>query len=170
MINLEKQIQLIGSTLSRFALKLTRNETDAKDLYQDTLIRIFMNKDRFEPGSNFKAWAVTIMRNIFINEFRKKVRRRNILNDKSNHAYINGNTKTFNNGESNLISEDLCEIIDALPENFRTPFLMVFQGYKYEEISEIIGLPLGTVKSRVFFARKKLIRMYNSTEKQLSRA
>jgi len=170
MIDLQKQLKLVGPILNGFALKLTNNIPDAEDLYQETVIRIFMNKDRFEPDSNFKAWAVTIMRNIFINEYRKKVRRRIILDDKSNQAYLSSHLKAFNKGENNLIQEDLYEIVDALPQNFRTPFLMVYQGYKYDEISEMMALPLGTVKSRVFFARKKLIAMYNRTEGYLNRA
>jgi len=170
MTNIEKELQLVSSALKGFSLKLTGNTTEAKDLYQDTLIRIFMHKDRFEPGSSFKAWAITIMRNTFINEYRKKVRRRTILNDKSNQTYLSSNINTFNKGEHNLAWEDLHNIIDALPQNFRVPFLLVFEGYKYDEISEMMALPLGTVKSRVFFARKKLMKAYKRNEGHLNRA
>ncbi len=162
-MNLKSHLQQIDHTLLGFALKLTGNNTDADDLYQDTLVRIYLNFDRFEPDSNFKAWATTIMRNVFINNYRKKVRRRAILNHQPSNFLINKNSQAFNLGEDNLACKDLYEMVDALPQSFKTPFIMVFQGYKYDEIAEIMDLPLGTVKSRVFFARKKLMRMCNAT-------
>jgi len=162
MINLKKQLQLNNYALKGFAIKLTGNTADADDLYQDTLVRILMNKSKFETGSNFKAWAITIMRNLFINEYRKKVRRRTIVNYQPQHFYKNTDAKIFNLGENNLVYEDLSEMVDNLSQSFRIPFLMVYQGYKYDEIAELINVPLGTVKSRVFFARKKLMRMYNN--------
>jgi len=163
MINLQKQLQLNNPALKGFALKLTGNAPDADDLYQDTLVRIILNKDRFEAGSNFKAWAITIMRNMFINEYRKKVRRRAIVNYEPSRFYKNTTAKIFNLGENNLVCEDITEMIDELSQSFRIPFLMVYEGYKYDEIAEMMDLPLGTVKSRVFFARKKLMRMYQAT-------
>jgi len=162
-MNLQEHLQRIDHNLLGFALKLTGNNTDADDLYQDTLVRIYLNFDRFEPDSNFKAWAITIMRNVFINNYRKKVRRRAIVSYQPSKFLINKNNQTFNMGEDNLACEDLHEMVDALPKNFKTPFMMVFQGYKYDEIADIMDLPLGTVKSRVFFARKKLMRMCNAT-------
>ena len=127
-----------------------------------------MNKERFESGSNFKAWAITIMRNVFINDYRKKVRRRAIIRYQPSKSLLNKNASDYNMGEHNLVWEDLIDLIDTLPLHYKTPFLMVYQGYKYEEIAEIMDLPLGTVKSRVFLARKKLIRLYNNAH--LSRA
>lgn len=168
MFKLQQEIQLINQFLKRFANNLTGNTTDADDLYQDTLVKIYLNRNRFETDSNFKAWAATIMRNIFINDYRKRARRRAIISHHSNTIFSNTNIKIFNMGEHNLAEEDLLEIIDKLHTNYKTPFWMVYQGYKYEEIAEMMDLPIGTIKSRVFFARKKLIRMYST--KHLSRA
>ncbi len=156
------QLDSISNSLRAFSLKLTGNNVDAEDLYQDTALRIITNADKYKPGTNFKAWAVTIMRNIFINNYRKKVRRNMIIDQTPNNYYLNSGDKTVENGgESNVAYGELIKMVNALPEDFRTPFLMAYQGYKYEEIAEQLGSPLGTIKSRIFFARKKLQRMYH---------
>jgi RNA polymerase sigma-70 factor (ECF subfamily) len=140
---------------------LTGNTDDAEDLYQDTALRIITNADKYNPGTNFKAWAVTIMRNIFINNYRKKVRRNLIIDQTPNNYYLNsGESVIENDGEERVAYKELVEMVDSLPEDFRTPFMMAFQGYKYDEIAEQLGSPLGTIKSRIFFARKKLQKMY----------
>lgn len=156
------QLDGISNSLRAFSLKLTGNNVDAEDLYQDTAVRIITNADKYKPGTNFKAWAVTIMRNIFINNYRKKVRRNMIIDQTPNNYYINSGDKSVeNDGESNVAYGELLRMVNSLPEDFRKPFLMAYQGYKYEEIAEQLGSPLGTIKSRIFFARKKLQRMYN---------
>lgn len=153
----------ITSSLRAFSLKLTGNMDDAEDLYQDTALRIMTNAEKYNPGTNFKAWAVTIMRNIFINNYRKKVRRNLIIDQTPNNYYINSGNKTVaNDGESVVTFNELQELVDKLPDDFRVPFLMAYQGYKYDEIAEQLGSPLGTIKSRIFFARKKLQKMYEN--------
>lgn len=155
------QLDTISNSLRAFSLKLTGNNVDAEDLYQDTAVRIITNADKYRPGTNFKAWAVTIMRNIFINNYRKKVRRNMIIDQTPNNYYLNSGDKTVENaGESNVAYGELIKMVNSLPEDFRTPFLMAYQGYKYEEIADQLESPLGTIKSRIFFARKKLQRMY----------
>ena len=134
---------------------------DAEDLYQDTAMRIISNADKYQPNTNFKAWAVTIMRNIFINNYRKKVRRGVILDQTNNHYYINSGDKIEKNGgEGNVAYGELLKMVNRLGDEFRVPFWMAYQGYKYDEIAERLDVPLGTVKSRIFFARKKLQKMY----------
>ena len=157
------QIQLgaIRSSLRAFALKLTGSSSDAEDLYQDTALRIIMHADKFNEGTNFKAWAVTIMRNIFINNYRKKIRRNMIVDQTPNSYYLDSNeVNEPNAGETEIIFSELMVLVEGLPEDFKRPFLMAFDGYKYEEIAEELGSPLGTIKSRIFFARKKLQKLY----------
>ena len=166
-----EQLQDVSSSLRAFSLKLTGNYNDAEDLYQDTALRIITNADKYKQGTNFKAWAVTIMRNIFINNYRKKMRRNMIIDQTPNNYYLNSGDKTVENkGESNVAYGELNRMVDSLPEDFRKPFLMAYQGYKYEEIADKLGSPLGTIKSRIFFARKKLQKMYHKRYDERERA
>jgi RNA polymerase sigma-70 factor (ECF subfamily) len=159
--SIPEQLEKITQTLRAFALKLTGSEMDAEDLYQDTTMRIITNSEKYLQGTNFKAWAVTIMRNIFINNYRKRVRRNLIIDQTPNNYYINsGDNSIGNEGESDITFIELMGMVNTLPEDFRKPFMMAYEGYKYEEIAEELGSPLGTIKSRIFFARKKLQKMY----------
>ncbi len=166
---IQADIDANTSSLKSFALKLTTNTDDASDLFQDTVIRILANSEKFKEGTNFKAWSLTIMRNIFINDYRKKVRRNMIIDQTPNEYYINsGDRVVENEGEQNISIKELMGMVNTLPDDFRTPFMMAYEGYKYEEISEELDSPLGTIKSRIFFARKKLQKMYE--EKNFERA
>ncbi len=156
-----EQLDNISQSLRAFSLKLTGNSVDAEDLYQDTALRIINNADKYRPNTNFKAWAVTIMRNIFINNYRKRVRRGVLLDQTPNNYYINsGESVVDNDGEHDVSFNELMKMVDSLPDDFKIPFWMAYEGYKYDEIAEELGAPLGTIKSRIFFARKKLQRMY----------
>ncbi len=160
---INEQLNGVSNSLRAFSLKLTGNQVDAEDLYQDTALRIITNADKYNPGTNFKAWAVTIMRNIFINNYRKKVRRNMIIDQTPNNYYLNsGDRMVANDGEHNVAYGELLKMVNSLPEDFRRPFIMAYQGYKYEEIAEELGSPLGTIKSRIFFARKKLQKMFDN--------
>jgi len=155
------QLSAIRASLRAFALRLTGSSSDAEDLYQDTALRIITHADKFNEGTNFKAWAVTIMRNIFINNYRKKIRRNMMVDQTPNSYYLDsGEVNEPNAGEADLVFSELMVLVDSLPEEFRRPFLMAFDGFKYEEIAQELGSPLGTIKSRIFFARKKLQRLY----------
>ena len=164
MMSVEKinqAIQDVTPSLMAFGLKLTGSEQDANDLYQDTAFRIINNRDKYKEGTNFKAWAVTIMRNIFINNYRKKVRRGTILDQTPNNYYLNSGGETIlNGGESNAAYKELLGMVAELPEDFKRPFWMAYKGYKYDEIAQKLDAPLGTIKSRIFFARRKLKAMY----------
>ena len=163
------QLATISNSLRAFSLKLTGNSADADDLYQDTALRIMANADKYREGTNFKAWAVTIMRNIFINNYRKKVRRGTILDQTPNNYYINSGDVTVNNeGESNAAYKELLKMVSSLPEEFKRPFWMAYKGYKYDEIAEELDAPLGTIKSRIFFARRKLRKMYEAASKEVA--
>lgn len=152
----------LTTALRSFAYNLTKNEEDAKDLYQETAFRAMTNRDKFRTGTNFKAWVYTIMKNIFINNYRKKQKRKTILDSTDNDFYINsGSNVVSNQGGSNIMMKELNKMVDSLDESIKKPFEMHFDGYKYQEIAEELALPLGTVKSRIFFARKALKDLVN---------
>lgn len=143
--------------LNAFAYNLTKNKEEAKDLYQETAFRAMTNRDKFRTGTNLKAWLFTIMKNIFINNYRKKVKKNTILDSTDNMYYINsGKTIVDNKAESNILMDELNYMVKNLDEGLRVPFEMHYIGYKYQEIADELELPLGTVKSRIFFARKEL--------------
>ncbi len=151
------QINEMAGLLQAFAYKLTKNTEDSKDLYQETAFRALTNKDKFRPGTNLKAWLFTIMRNIFINNYRKKVKANTIFDATDNNYYLNSGGQTVNNGaESSILMQELQKMIESLDDSIRVPFVMHYYGYKYQEIADQLDLPLGTVKSRIFFARKEL--------------
>jgi len=143
--------------LMPFAFTLTNNKEDAKDLFQETLFRALANKDKYSIGTNIKAWLYIIMRNIFVNDYRKKIKR-NILRDHSAEDLLINSTKvaTINSGISSLNMKEIQKAIFKLPEVFKTPFVLYFEGFKYTEISNMLSEPLGTIKSRIHFARKLL--------------
>lgn len=167
MTAIYEQLEEISSSLRAFSLKLTGNAADADDLFQDTALRIMSNADKYQEGTNFKAWAVTIMRNIFINNYRKKVRRGTILDQTPNNYYINsGDVSVSNDGETNAAYKELLKMVSSLPDEFKRPFWMAYKGYKYDEIAEELDAPLGTIKSRIFFARRKLRKMYETASQE----
>lgn len=150
------QFDSISSILKAFAYKLTQDMERSKDLYQETLYKALKNKDKFTLGTNFKAWMTTIMRNTFINDFRRKKtsKTQSVSHDS---LYIQFNTKTVNNdGVQNLTEEEINAMIDDLDDKLKVPFMMFFVGYRYHEIAKKLELPLGTVKSRIHNARKIL--------------
>ena len=145
------------SMLQAFAYNLTKNQEDAKDLYQETAFRAMTNREKFRAGTNFKAWLFTIMKNIFINNYRRRVKGNSIIESADNLYYLNsGWDTTGNKAETRIFMAELRELIDKLDETLRTPFMLHYRGFKYQEIADQLGLPLGTVKSRIFFARKEL--------------
>lgn len=147
----------LTTVLRSFALNLTKNQENANDLYQETAFRALTNRDKFRPGTNFKAWMFTIMKNIFINNYRKRVKSATIFDSTDNMYFINSGSVLINNdAESNILIDELHKMIASLDDSIRIPFEMHFEGYKYQEIADKFSLPLGTVKSRIFFARKEL--------------
>ena len=149
--------------LKPFAVSLTRDQEIAKDLFQETLYKALANQDKYSTGTNIKAWLFTIMRNIFINDYRRKVKQRTIFDNSPNEALINsGKIVASNEGENWLRVKEIHKAIYQLPQIFKIPFLLYFEGYRYHEISGSLNEPLGTIKSRIHFARKLL-------KKQLSK-
>ena len=144
--------------LKPFAITLTRDTEAAKDLFQETLYRAISNKDKYNVGTNIKAWLYTIMRNIFINNYRRKAKQNTIFDSTPNEFLLNSSPSVIisNNAESNLRVKDIQFAVHQLPEIFRNPFLLYFDGFKYHEIADMLHEPLGTIKSRIHFARKLL--------------
>jgi RNA polymerase sigma-70 factor (ECF subfamily) len=143
--------------LKPFAVTLTRDQEVAKDLLQETMFRALANKDKYNVGTNIKAWLYTIMRNIFINNYRRKAKQNTIFDSTPNDFLLNYNQVTTSNAaEGSLTMKDIQGAIHKLPEIFRNPFMLYFEGYKYHEISVMLSEPLGTIKSRIHFARKLL--------------
>ncbi|PZR21127.1 MAG: RNA polymerase subunit sigma [Citrobacter freundii] len=143
--------------LKPFAINLTRDSEAANDLYQETLYKALANKEKYNVGTNIKAWLFTIMRNIFINDYRRKAKQKTIFDNTSNDYLINLKQASVSNAaESDLRIKEIHAAIHQLPEIFKVPFQLYFDGYKYQEIADVLAEPLGTVKSRIHFARKLL--------------
>lgn len=143
--------------LRSFAMGFTRNEDDAKDLTQETMLKAIVYREYYTPQTNFKAWVFTIMRNIFINQYRRKVKSGAIF-DHSKELYLLTNANNNDENPTNyMLGKELTKQIRKLGDEYRTPFQMHFEGFKYKEIADQLGIPIGTVKSRIFIARKKLM-------------
>jgi len=143
--------------LKPFAITLTRDQESAKDLMQETLFRALANKEKYSVGTNLKAWLYTIMRNIFINNYRRRAKQNTIFDHSGNDYLLDYNQVTASNlAESRLSLKDIYAAIYKLPEIFKKPFILYFDGYKYHEIADMLNEPLGTIKSRIHFARKLL--------------
>ncbi|MEL7020906.1 MAG: sigma-70 family RNA polymerase sigma factor [Bacteroidota bacterium] len=139
--------------LSHLAKKFTPMSADAEDLVQETVIKLLQNEDKFQTGTNFKAWCSIVLRNTFINGYRKTETRAPQM---ALLRQINAQKTSNNEGAAQLAVEELERTIEGLSDTIRLPFLMFYQGYTYEEIAEQLGVPMGTVKSRIFLARKAL--------------
>lgn len=145
-----------GNLLS-FALKLTTNKEEAQDLVQDTTLKALNNEEKFVENTNFKGWMLTIMRNIFINNYRKSVRENTFVDSSENLYHVNlSQDSGLETPDGAYAVSEISQILAKFPADYRQPFSMHVAGYKYEEISKKLGMPLGTVKSRIFFTRQKL--------------
>ena len=153
------QSELMGlqANLLNFAYMLTSNRDDAYDLLQDTTLKALDNEDKYADNTNFKGWVFTIMRNIFINSYRRAGRAATVIDTTDNLYHLNLCQESgLETPEGSLSANEISAAINEFADEYRIPFTMHVQGYKYNEIAEKMNLPLGTVKSRIFFARKKL--------------
>lgn len=155
--NFAQDLLSVQTELLNFAYKLTADREEANDLLQETSLKALDNEDKYTAETNFKGWIYTIMRKIFINNYRKALRDQTYVDQTDNQFYLNQNIDI--EGDSTEGSYDLKEmrrIVNALPKEYRIPFSMYVSGFKYREIADKLGLPLGTVKSRIYFTRQKL--------------
>lgn len=143
--------------LFHYALSLTSDEESAQDLLQETFLKALTYRDKFKDDTNLKAWMYTIMKNSFINNYRRGIKEKTTFeqNNSDYHMTISKDN-VFASPESKYNAQEITQNINALDEEYRLPFTMFLEGYKYKEISDELSLPLGTVKSRIFFTRKKL--------------
>src|SRR6266851_4922622 len=148
------------------ALRLTKNERDAEDLVQDTCMRAFRFFDKFERGTNMKAWLFKILTNTFINKYRRRVKERTVVEgaarEAGNERFVTReHTESHSDPEQyffeKLLSDDVIRSIDVLPIDFRLVVILAdLQEFSYKEIAEILDCPVGTVMSRLFRGRKLL--------------
>lgn len=153
------QNRLMGlqANLLNFAYMLTSNRDDAYDLLQDTTLKALDNREKYVDNTNFKGWVFTIMRNIFINNYRRQVRSATVVDTTEDLYHLNLSQESgLSTPEGSFAAREISEAINGFNEEYRVPFSMYITGYKYNEIAEKLSLPLGTVKSRIFFARKRL--------------
>jgi RNA polymerase sigma-70 factor (ECF subfamily) len=152
-----EKILSIQSNMFNFALILTGNRNDAGDLLQDTVLKALKNREKYIDNINFKGWILTIMRNIFINNYRKIIRSQTIIDQTEDLYHLNlSQDSGFDSPDGAYTIKEINIAISSLNNDLKTPFSMFLAGYKYNEIADRLILPLGTVKSRIFFARKEL--------------
>ena len=156
--------------LFKYAVKMTGNSDDADDLVQETYLRAFRFFASFEKGTNCKAWLFRILKNTFINDYRKRAREpRKVDYDDVENFYENIKPSSSGSGQfekemyDNLLDDELQGAITSLPETFRTVIVLCdIEGFTYEEIADFIGCPVGTVRSRLHRGRKELFsKLYN---------
>lgn len=147
----------VQANLLSFALKLTLNRDEAHDLVQDTTLKALNNEEKFVDNANFKGWMLTIMRNIFINNYRKSARENTMIDTSEDLYHLNLQQDSgVVTPEGAYAIGEISSILAGFPKDYREPFSLHVAGYKYEEISQRLSMPLGTVKSHIFFTRKRL--------------
>jgi RNA polymerase sigma factor (sigma-70 family) len=139
-----------AASLRPFAIALTRDFHSAADLCQETLYKAFAYRDHYQPGTNIKAWLCTIMRNIFINDYRRNARKKSVMDTV---RYFEPRSER---PSERLTLQEINKAVYSLPEIFKSSYLLYLQGFQYQEIADILDQPLGTIKSRIHFAKKQL--------------
>ena len=153
----QQQLMGLQSNLLNFALTLTNNRDDAYDLLQDTTVKALTNADKYAENTNFKGWVFTIMRNIFINNYRRASRSQAVVDTTEDYYHLNLCQESgLETPEGSFSVSEITLAINSFDEKYREPFKLHVAGYKYNEIAEKMNLPVGTVKSRIFFARQRL--------------
>ena len=155
--NFSNQLVSHRDSLQYFAFTLTKNMEDANDLVQETMLKALIYESKFKEDTNLKAWLYTIMKNIFINNYRKEKKMRLIFDGSADLYYLNiPETNKQYDPEKKMEQKEVVKKMEALQKDFQEPLKMFFEGYKYKEIADELNIPIGTVKSRIFIARKKL--------------
>lgn len=144
------------SKLHKYAYRLTANTDNANDLLQETTLRALANKEKFTEPTNFSSWIYTIMKNTFINSYRRTVKSNEIFNKNEIPQNLMPASSEMSQ-ESSTSIKDIIGKVEKLEDDYRQPFKMYTEGFKYKEIADKLNIPIGTVKSKIFFARQKLI-------------
>ncbi|MEQ9188034.1 MAG: RNA polymerase sigma factor [Cryomorphaceae bacterium] len=157
-LEFNQKILSFRKPLQYFAYSLTHNEEDAQDLVQDTFMKAIAYKDKFREATNLKAWMYTIMKNTFINNYRRQVKSRTIIDQSEDLYYLSNASDSKDKHPGSMYDHsEIRKSVNALQDEYRIPFNMHTEGYKYKEIADYLQLPIGTVKSRIFLARQKLM-------------
>ena len=156
--NLMKRVLAYDDRLRQFAAYLAHNQYDAEDLLQDTYLKVMQNAERYSENTNLKAWVFTIMRNTFINGYRRKQRSR-VTTDESydNVQFTSTATASTDAADLPLYVSEITTAISSMKDNQREALELYIDGFKYHEIADQLNISIGTVKSRIFFARQKLM-------------
>ena len=155
--SIEEELLKLKDSLLCFAYKLTSDSEKAKDLLQDTALKVLTNRDKYVSQENFKGWVFTIMKNIFLNNIKKESRISSPAEQTDDVYLLNIPQECgFNTPDSSYSLKEINKVISLLSKEYRYPLLMLVVGYKYQDISHTMNIPTGTVKSRIYYARKKL--------------
>ena len=156
-INFDRMMEDEITPLRNYALSLTQDMDDTKDLVQDTILKAYRYKDRFQAGTNLRGWLYTILKNSFINNYRRDQKRNTFIDSTENTYFLDIPSHNIDNdAELRFIRKDLEEAVESLPLDLKVTFRMNAEGYKYQEIAEELAIPIGTVKTRIFIARRIL--------------
>jgi len=154
--------------LKSFAYSLTADSEDAKDLLQETLLKAITYRDKFVNPVNLKSWVYTIMKNTFINNYRRMSKAKTFMDNTKELYFLNiPQDSGIDSPDGSYTFQELSKGVENLEDEYKIPFKMHVEGYKYKEIAEHLNLPIGSVKSRIFFARKKLMATLKDFHPQL---
>ncbi len=164
ILNFKCDIYQYKQSLIERAIAYTHDEDDAEDLVQDTFIKAFRFYSSFQQGTNVRAWLFTILKNTFLNHYYKSKRKRELVDNDGDLSYAQlASSASVNGGTSKFMIDDIQMALLMLPEDCRFCFCRYFEGFKYHEISAELGIPLGTVKTKIHTARiilKKILVNY----------
>jgi RNA polymerase sigma factor (sigma-70 family) len=156
-VEIEIAHQFNSKLLKPFAMRLTKDTEEANDLIQETFVKALKYKNKFREGTNVKAWLFTIMKNTFLTNYQKVVRENTFIDNTTNLHFINSTAISVSNDAlAAFTMKDITDAMASLDEDNMEPFLLYFNGFKYYEIAERLNIPIGTVKNRIFLARKTL--------------
>ena len=156
-LNFDKMMEQELAPLRNYALSLTHDMDDTKDLVQDTILKAYRYRENFKAGTNLRGWLYTILKNSFINNYRRNQKRNTFLDSTENTYFLDiPSHKVDNDAELNFIRKDLYSAVEYLPYDLKLTFKLNAEGFKYHEIAEELNIPIGTVKTRIFIARRVL--------------
>lgn len=156
-IEFNHRIASLKDTLELFTRRFTKDQEESEDLIQDTVLKALTYRDKFKQNTNLKGWLYTIMRNTFINNYRKAQRAKTTHDDTKELYYLNvADTHTFNSPDTSYEYDDILNCMNDVKSDLLVPFKMHVEGFKYHEIADTLEIPIGTVKNRIFHARKEI--------------